>query len=142
MRACGSFTAEEVVCGLEMADVALAGSGEYEWFVALDGAQLPRGFLCVGAASLAERVFELYWIWVDPQARGNGIAGRLMEFFDEVCHERSQRLATIYTSSTAPYAAARSLYERHGFRVAARLDDFYRPQDDLIVYRKDYSRGN
>lgn len=127
-----TFTAEEAACALSM-----VGDAEYEWYAAREDG-VPRGFLCVGEAAMAEKSFELYWIWVDPDARGRGTAGRLMEHFDALCRSRSMRLATIFTSSTEPYAAARALYERSGFRVAARLEEFYRAGDDLIIYRKDY----
>ena len=132
LRATTSFTADEIACALSMVD-----DDEYEWFAAREDG-VPRGFLCVGEAAMAEKSFELYWIWVDPAARGRGVAGRLMDRFDDVCRSRAMRLATIYTSSTEPYAAARALYERSGFRVAARLEEFYRAGDDLIIYRKDY----
>lgn len=133
LRATANFTADEVACALSM-----VGDAEYEWYAAREDG-VPRGFLCVGEAAMAEKSFELYWIWTDPPARGRGVARRLMEFFDGVCRTRAMRLATIYTSSTAPYAAARSLYERSGFRVAARVEEFYRAGDDLMIYRKDYA---
>ena len=38
------------------------------------------------------------------------------------------------TSGRAQYAPTRAFYERKGYRVAARLEDFFAPGDDKVIY--------
>lgn len=50
---------------------------------------------------------------------------------------RGGRLLLIETSATSPYASARHLYEKSGYRCEALIHDFYALGDDLLVYVKD-----
>jgi hypothetical protein len=42
----------------------------------------------------------------------------------------------VETSETESYGAARALYARAGYPMAAKLEDFYAPGDALIIYYK------
>lgn len=50
---------------------------------------------------------------------------------------RGGRLLLVETSTTSPYASARHLYEKSGYRCEALIHDFYAPGDGLLVYVKD-----
>lgn len=131
-----NFLECEITIAVEVIDGSLSPAGDYQTLVARDGDGQIWGFVCFGAVPLTENRYDLYWIAVDPGAGRGGIGTRLL-------HDMEARLSLkgcghiyIDTSSTEGYAAARSFYEKHGYRAVARLEDFYRAGDDKIIYRK------
>jgi ribosomal protein S18 acetylase RimI-like enzyme len=94
------------------------------------------GYACFGPHPLTEGTYDLYWIAVDPAARGRGIGHALLSHSErEVC-ARGGRMLLIETSNTPTYAAARALYGSGGYHVEACVHDFYAPGDDLLIYAK------
>ena len=65
-----------------------------------------------------------------------GIGKRLLS--ETESHIRSLGGKGIYaeTSSKALYAPTRAFYERNGYLVRARFEDFYDAGDDKVVYVK------
>ncbi|WP_193043019.1 GNAT family N-acetyltransferase [Mycolicibacterium baixiangningiae] len=61
----------------------------------------------------------LYSLWLDPEARGHGLARLLVEA--AVDWARHQRVHTVTLRVAADNAVARGVYESLGFRVAAAL---------------------
>jgi len=74
---------------------------------------------------------------VDPAAQRRGIGHALLARVEAEVQARGGRLLLIETSSTAPYAPARRLYETSGYHCEAVIRDFYAPGDDLIIFRKE-----
>lgn len=70
----------------------------------------------------------LYSLWLDPDARGHGLARPLLEA--AVDWARSQRAHTVTLRVAADNAVARGVYESLGFRVAAALVG---PRDELAM---------
>jgi len=72
--ATGVFNAEEVQCVADIWEeylrLGVEASG-YTFFVEREGEQA-LGFACVGPRALADRVYDLYWIAVDPRAGRRG----------------------------------------------------------------------
>ncbi|MBI2428206.1 MAG: hypothetical protein HYV29_05320 [Ignavibacteriales bacterium] len=48
--------------------------------------------------------------------------------------QRNGRLLIAETSSTPKYDKTRAFYERKGFRTLAHIKEYYKPDDDLIIY--------
>ncbi|MDW8394930.1 MAG: GNAT family N-acetyltransferase [Anaerolineae bacterium] len=105
----------------------------YRWLTAWLGQSLV-GFACYGAEALTQGTWDLFWICVLPNYRGQGIGRALLEAVLVDAQRESARLMVIYTSSTPAYAPARSLYEAAGFVCVARVPEYYRPGDDLCIY--------
>ena len=61
---------------------------------------------------------------------------RLLEAMEADLRRRSARLVRVETSGTPPYQPTRAFYERFQYRETARLPDFYRPGDDLVIFTK------
>lgn len=95
------------------------------------------GFACYGPRPLTEGVFDVYWICVERHRQGQGIGTALLHRVEQELAAQGGRLVLIETSSTEPYRLTRSFYEKQGYRPAAIIDDFYRPGDALVLYRKD-----
>ena len=96
----------------------------------------PLGYACFGPHPLTEGTFDLYWIAVDPEARGQGIGHALLARVEDEVRARGGRMLVVETSGTPAYAPARRLYESCGYRYEAVVHDFYAPGDDLIVFGK------
>ncbi|HSP16030.1 MAG TPA: GNAT family N-acetyltransferase [Thermoanaerobaculia bacterium] len=136
MRASPNFSTEEVATALEVIDEALAGDPEYTVNVLENAAGDVAGYECHGPTPLTAGTFDLYWIAVDPRVQNRGYGHRLLVATEEDVVRRGGRLLLIETSSQAGYAATIQFYKRNGYRVEARIRDFYRPGDDKLVFAK------
>lgn len=138
----GAFRPEEIAIGLELVDESLhpGPSTDYEWFVAAS-AEGVVGFACFGPVPLTEGTWDLYWIAVDPSVRGTGVAATLDEAVTAEVRRRGGRWLLAETSSTEPYRPAHRFYERRGYRLLSRIDDFYRPGDDRLMFGKRLLQG-
>ncbi|MGO8676317.1 MAG: N-acetyltransferase family protein [Limisphaerales bacterium] len=98
----------------------------------LDGSM--RGFGCFGWEALTHGTWGLFWVCTLPEARGRGLGGALLREAVRVATAEGGRLMVIHTSSTAPYAPARGLYESQNFARIAVIPEYYKPGDDLFIY--------
>lgn len=118
---------------LEIADVVLnqPGQKDYEFPVALDPD--PVGFAVWGLNPCCEGVLELYWI----VSGRRGVGTELLKHM-ETHLPAGTRMCMVETSGKPEYDSQRQFYVRRGFREVARIGDYYRRGDDLVLYRKDY----
>lgn len=131
------FTAAEVSLALELIDVTIADPDYgYQFVVATLDDDTVAGYICWGATPITQASYDLYWLVVDETMRRSGI-GRAL------CLAMEQRIWTtgggnirLETSGKAQYAATVAFYRQLGYHIAARLDDFYAPGDDLILLYK------
>ncbi|NJM40880.1 MAG: GNAT family N-acetyltransferase [Anaerolineae bacterium] len=107
----------------------------YRWLSCFADQKL-AGFACFGTESLTHNTWDLFWVCVRPEARGKGVARALMQEVITQAKVQGGRLMVIYTSSTAPYAPARALYESQGFVRTAVVPEYYNVGDDLYIYSK------
>jgi ribosomal protein S18 acetylase RimI-like enzyme len=130
-----NFTAEEKTVAEEVIDDGLTGRDDYRTLVAVDNNGELAGFITFGPIPMTESSFDLYWIATLPALGRKGLGTQLLTAMEQ---ELRRTGATIYidTSSTPGYTRARAFYEKNGYRVAARLPDFYHPGDDRLIYRK------
>ena len=134
-RGSGFFNAEEIGVARELVEERLVrglASGYRFWF-AMEGSFL-AGYACYGPISGSEGSWDLYWIVVAPSHQGRGMGRRLLA---RVCTSAAKSGATrIYaeTSSRAQYEPTRRFYLKQGFTEQARLDEFYAPDDDKVIY--------
>ncbi len=129
------FGPADADCVDEMFGQALAkpAPDNYRFLSAwLDGAML--AFACYGWEALTHGTWDLFWVCTLPEARGRGLGSALIREAVRLATTEGGRLMVIYTSSTAPYAAARRLYEFHHFARVALIPDYYNRGDDLFIY--------
>ncbi|MBD3388301.1 MAG: GNAT family N-acetyltransferase [Candidatus Altiarchaeales archaeon] len=93
------------------------------------------GFISFGTG-LGVGTYEVYWICVSPKHSGNGIGTALVRFAEEYIRGRRGRAIFIETSSSRGYEGARRLYEKMGYDLAARVEDYYNEGDHKLVYLK------
>ena len=137
LEASGAFSEEEVRVALELMDAASAGGldGDYPSFAAeVDG--VTRGYVCAGKTPLTRGTWHLYWICVHPAAQSMGVGRALQAYVEAFVRSRGGERLVLETSGRAGYARTRRFYELQGYRAVGRINDFYKPEDDCVIYCK------
>ncbi len=136
------FTAEEVEFFDEMFAGALDGSLEdHQWLVmtydAMDTVVAGANY---APEPFSDRVWNLYFIAVDPAYQSHGVGRSLVSFIEEDLRakgEETARVLLVDTSSTDQYARTRAFYAARGFVEEARTPrQFYGPGDDKVTFWK------
>jgi ribosomal protein S18 acetylase RimI-like enzyme len=137
LRRVDNFTGAEVDCALEVfGGAAETLNTEYVALVALDGEERLVGAIAYGETPMTMGTYDLYWIATDPARRRSGVGALLMTEMETDLRRRGARLVRIETSGTSAYDGTRGFYERFGYRETARIPEFYRPGDDLVIFSK------
>jgi ribosomal protein S18 acetylase RimI-like enzyme len=137
------FTPDQLEAAVGQVDQALQNPEKADFivFVIEEGAGRSRsvsGYACYGPTPRAEGVYDLYWIAVDPKRQGHGCGRRLLRFVEAEVKRRDGRMLLIETSSKDSYRPAVSFYTRAGYRETSRIKDFYRIEDDKIIFSKTF----
>jgi ribosomal protein S18 acetylase RimI-like enzyme len=136
------FTPREVGWAMELVDEALRDGERSQYTVQViedpmsGPARRIQGYVCYGPAPMSDDVFDLYWIAVDPDRQGRGIGQQLLRFVENEVRRLAGRLLLIETSSKHAYAPTIRFYQRAGYREISRIKDFYRIEDDKVVFSK------
>ncbi len=132
---------DEVTCALEVVDLATRpGNPDYVALVAELGGAL-AGYVAYGPTPMTDGTYDLYWIASDPARRGRGVGRALVAAMEADLARRRGRLVRVETSATDGYGRARDFYVGLGYAEEARLRDFYRPGDDLVIFTKRLGAG-
>lgn len=117
----------------------VAGSDGHEWFVATARDDEVIAAAYVAPEPFADRLWNLYFIAVDPTQHGAGVGTGLLEHVEEWLRakgEEEARVLLIETSSTPQYDATRAFYAVRGFTREAQIREFYGPGDHKVVFWK------
>ncbi len=107
----------------------------YHFLVYRDGKKV-LGFTCYGIRYLAEGVYDLLWIAVDPETRRKGVGRELITASEQAVRAMGGRILIAETSGTSEYKSTREFYVRMGYVNEASIKDFYKAGDDLKIYTK------
>lgn len=133
----GVFTREEVAIALELIDTVLGRPDQKDYIINVyEEAGLALGYYCIGPTPATASTYDLYWIAVSPSLHGRGIGGQLDGHAADLIRSRGGRLVIAETSSQPKYDATRRFYVHRGYDELARIREYYRPGDDLVVYGK------
>lgn len=100
-----------------------------------DGKKL-LGFACYGQRPLTEGTYDLYWIGVDGAQRGRGIGKTLLGEVEDRLRALGARLLIAETEGKPAFTPTRRFYLSAGYTLEARIRDFYRPDEDLVMFTK------
>jgi ribosomal protein S18 acetylase RimI-like enzyme len=136
IRRIETFSPQEVEVAIELVDITLtAGSKDYSILVADRGGQLV-GYVCYGPTPMTEDTYDLYWIASAPEVRGQGVGAALVSGMEGDLRRRKGRLIRVETSATEAYGPTRGFYASMKYGEEARIRDFYKTGDDLIILTK------
>jgi ribosomal protein S18 acetylase RimI-like enzyme len=137
VRATNVFTDDEVDIAAELIDIVLdrPDQRDYSIFV-YDKHGAVLGYYCIGPTPGTEATFDLYWIAVARGSQGSGIGAALEAHLVALIRSRNGRLVIAETSSTPRYDGTRAFYVRRGYTELSRIRQYYRPDDDLVVFGK------
>ena len=137
LRSDATFHEDEIAVALELVEEALQRpDGDYRVIVCAGEGPDVLGYVCYGKTPMTLSTFDLYWVVTHSQARGRGVATRLIVTMEEEILRLGGRTVRVETSQLEAYGSARSLYARLSYDEAGRIPDFYRPGDDLIILAK------
>jgi len=94
------------------------------------------GYICYGPTPLTDSTWDLYWEAVVRERQGQGIGGALMKAAERSIRRAKGRIAIIETSSTPAYEKTRRFHLSHGYKIVARIPDFYATGDDKVILQK------
>ena len=141
LRSTENFRDDEIDVAMEVFDAAFAGE-DYVVVGAFpqetgDGRRetSPAGFAIYGPTMGTDRTYDLYWIAVDRATHGSGCGSVLLREVERRL-EAHARMLVVETSSRSDYAATRGFYLKRGYVEAARVREFYAPDDDRIILTK------
>ncbi len=136
----GMLALDEMAGFDEMLRGYLDGSiDNHRWIVAEGVAGRVAGAAYYGPEPFADRVWNLYFLAVQPDLHRSGIGTALVAHTEQSLRSAGEQVARVLlvdTSSTDDYEAARRFYGREGFHREARIREFYGPADDKIVFWK------
>ena len=136
------FTEEEVRIADELVESAVEHpeKGDYVVHVLEEPDSGPskavQGYVCYGPTPMTDGVFDLYWIAVDLRSQGLGFGQLLLRFVENEVRRQRGRMLLIETSSKESYGPTLRFYQRSGYDEISRIKDFYRIEDDKVVYCK------
>ncbi len=134
------FSIDEAEFFDEMVNGALDGSLEnHQWLVAEDSNGAVVSAAQFAPEPFADRMWNLYFIAVDPTHQGTGIGSSVMAHVEADLKQRGEqhaRTLVVETSSTDQYARTRSFYAGLGYDEEARIREFYGPGDHKVVFWK------
>ena len=139
LRRTNNFTAEEIETADELLNSYFVHSFESGYWTYTAVNDKVAGYICYGPTPLTDGTYDVYWIAVDPVLQGQGIGSELMNFAEGDISRHKGRMITIYTSSQEKYSPTRDFYFKRGYLEGARIRDYYKPGDDLVIYVKQIS---
>jgi ribosomal protein S18 acetylase RimI-like enzyme len=136
-RSSGFFSEEEVELAVELVEEHLIKGtiSGYHFLFAQQGDQV-LGYACYGPVPATESSWDLYWMVVDEEKRGQGLGRRLQSEAERMIFRGGGRRIYIWTSSREQYQPTRFFYERLGYTAEATLHEYYAPGEHLVIYVK------
>jgi len=123
----GFFYDFEVPVAVELIQdrLDLGEQSDYHFvFAELDGKTV--SYSCFGPIAATEGSFDLYWIATHNDFRGKGIGNLLIEETHRIVREMGGRILIAETSTLEKYTPTRHFYDRIGYTLEAKIDDFYK----------------
>jgi len=132
------FEPYEVDIAVELVRECLArGPSESGYhFLLLEEAGELIGYTCYGRIGCTCDRYDIYWLVVGRGHQRAGWGKKLLSATEERIEKLGGKRIFIETSSRDDYAAPRTFYASHGYRLVAVVSDFYAEGNDKLIYSK------
>jgi ribosomal protein S18 acetylase RimI-like enzyme len=133
----GFFYDHEIDVAVELVDERLQ-KGPHSGYLFLFAEQQGQvlGYCCYGEIACTQGSYDLYWIAVHDQCRGQGIGRALLKKCEQRIADLQGRCIWVETSGQEKYSPTREFYLRMDYRQEAVLKDFYGAADDKFIFVK------
>ncbi|MDH4069410.1 MAG: GNAT family N-acetyltransferase [Ignavibacteria bacterium] len=137
LRGTGVFSSDEIDIALELIDIVLTNPDQKDYIIySHEESGVVDGYYCIGPTPATDGTFDLYWIAVGVSAQGKGVGRQLNRHAEQQIVERDGKLIIVETSSREAYEGTRRFYAKQQYQELARIRDYYKTGDDLVVYGK------
>jgi ribosomal protein S18 acetylase RimI-like enzyme len=135
--AAGLFGAQETEPLAQVLADHFAGAADEGdvWLVDLDEAGL-RGVAYYSPAPMTDGTWYLKMIAVRPERQGQGYGTALMRHVEDALRQAGQRVLLVETSGLPEFARTRAFYARCGYDEEARVREYYKAGEDMVLFRK------
>ncbi|MBI2869405.1 MAG: GNAT family N-acetyltransferase [Chloroflexi bacterium] len=135
------FQSFEVLVAEEVIDSYLGNRASGYYIMVAEAESVIAGYICYGPTPLTESTWDIYWMATRPAKQGQGIGKTMLRLAEKHISEAGGRQSLIETSSKPGYERARAFYLNYGYELVARINDFYAPGDDRLIFRKRFPSG-
>jgi len=131
------FTEEETLIARELVEERLQkGIKSGYLFNILEKESEIVAYSCFGEIPCSYISYDLYWIVVRNDLRGNGIGAYLLKKCEEYIKKLGGYQIYLDTSSKDQYLPTRNFYKKNGYKEVADFKNFYDFNDDKIIFNK------
>jgi len=132
------FNEEEIKVALELINIYLNDNEQtdYNIIVYVNEMNIPLGYICFGKTPMTVATYDMYWIAVDPAHHNNGIGKKMVEQLECIVKSLNGKLIIVETSSREEYKNTRMFYIKLDYKELSRIENYYKNNDDLIIYGK------
>ena len=140
LKSSGFFKPFEIDVAIELIEDRLKngeGCGYQFYFLEIEGRTVAYG--CYGEIPCTIKNYDLYWLAVDNNFRGNELGRLLLEKIENDIKSHGGRGIYIETSNKDQYKPTMAFYEKCDYQQIALFPDFYDINDNKAVYFKNLS---
>ena len=134
IEASGQFDTDGLAHVANTLDEHFSNPGQAIWLTAIDGE--PVGVAYCAPEPVTMGTWNLLMLWMKDGFSGQGFGSALVKEIESQLLARDARLLIVETSQLPAFEAARSFYERNGFKREAEIENFFAPGDNKVVYTK------
>ncbi len=109
---------------------------DHFWITDEDDNDGPVGVAYCAPEQMTDGTWNLQLIAIRPDRQGQGRGATLLRYVEQTLTARGARVLLVETSGLASFERTRAFYRKCGYDEEARIRDFYKADDDKIVYRK------
>jgi ribosomal protein S18 acetylase RimI-like enzyme len=131
----GVFTDDELESLLVDLNTCDDGAGD-KIYVSESADKQVTGFIQLSPAPITRGSWYVYWIAVHKDAHGQGIGSNMLSAAERAIKAEGGRQIIIETSASPLFASARKLYLKVGYKLVAKVPDYYADGDDKCIYLK------
>lgn len=138
LKSTGFFYDYEIEIALELVEENLTKGEEKSGyiFIVAEKDEVPVGFACFGKTPCTADSFDLYWIAVHQNQKGQGIGKLLLNLVEKEIAVLGGKNIWVETSSRPLYEPTRMFYLKTGYKMVSELPDFYGENDHKNIFVK------